>query len=168
MAILTKAAIAETDSGAEFSPCGRYRYLLWRRWGDGPLLGFTMLNPSTADHEANDPTVERCCRRAREYGFGGLAVTNLFALRSTDPAALKRTADPVGPDNDAAIVRAADACEWTVAAWGTHGSLRGRSAAVLKLLAGREVHALKLTASGVPCHPLYLGYDLKPFVWMPR
>lgn len=47
-----------------------------------------MLNPSTADEAQNDPTVERCERRALRLGFGQLEVVNLFALRSTDPSAL--------------------------------------------------------------------------------
>ena len=32
---------------------------------------FIMLNPSTADESDNDPTVERCERRARSMGFAG-------------------------------------------------------------------------------------------------
>ena len=27
-------------SGAVLSPCGRYRYQLWRRWADGPAVLF--------------------------------------------------------------------------------------------------------------------------------
>ena len=38
---------------ALLSPCRRYRYALWRRWGDGPPAMFIGLNPSTAD----DPTI---------------------------------------------------------------------------------------------------------------
>ena len=74
------------QSGASFSPCGTYRYTLWRRWSFVPPATFVLLNPSTADATRNDPTVERCERRARELGCGGIRVANLFALRSTDPA----------------------------------------------------------------------------------
>src|SRR5689334_16074517 len=52
--------------GAWLDPGRRFRYLLWRAWGDaGRFALFILLNPSTADQETNDPTVERCERRAR-------------------------------------------------------------------------------------------------------
>src|ERR1051326_5628436 len=93
---------------ALFSPCGLFRYRLWRHWTPGmPPLVFVMLNPSTADAEKNDPTVERCERRAKAGGFGGGEVVNLFALRSTDPKALYSAADPIGPENDKVIATAA-------------------------------------------------------------
>ena len=118
-------------SGARFSPCGRYRYLLWRIWDENrPPAVFVMPNPSTADEIKNDPTVERCERRARAMGFGGLRVANIFALRSTDPAALYQHADPVGPDNDAAIIESVAGAGIVVCAWGGHGNLNDRGAAV--------------------------------------
>ena len=68
-----------------------------------------MLNPSTATEVQNDPTVERCERRARALGFGAFRVCNIFAWRDTDPRAMRAAAEPVGPENDAAIVTA---CDW--------------------------------------------------------
>ena len=62
-----------------------------------------MLNPSRADEERNDATIRRCIGFAGDWDFGILEVVNLFALMSTDPAALLKAKDPVGPDNDAAI-----------------------------------------------------------------
>ena len=70
------------QTGALFSPCKKYRYRLWREWSDEVPAVFVMLNPSTADEIVNDPTVERCERRARAMGFGGLRVANIFALRA--------------------------------------------------------------------------------------
>lgn len=88
-----------TETGATFSECRRYRYRLWRYWDRSkPPLCFLMLNPSTADDLSNDPTVERCQRRALAMGFGGLEVVNIFAFRSTDPAALYSL--PVGRYGD--------------------------------------------------------------------
>ena len=92
------------SSGATFSPCRRYRYTLWRQWDERPPATFIMLNPSTADETANDPTVERCQRRAQAMGYGGVRVANIFALRSTDPRALYTAEDPVGPENDHALL----------------------------------------------------------------
>src|SRR3954454_21911255 len=86
---------------AVFSKCNRYRYRLDRIWDEArPPLAFGMLNPSTADHERNDATIERCERRARALGFGSLIVWNLFAFRSTKPSTLKAQDDPIGPKND--------------------------------------------------------------------
>ena len=73
---------------AVLSPCWTYRYELTRRWSSRPLVGWVMLNPSTADAEADDPTVRRCVRFANAWGYGGLVIRNLFALRATDPSEL--------------------------------------------------------------------------------
>ncbi len=163
------------DSGAEFSPCGRYRGLLWRRWSDAPPLVAIMLNPSTADAIAADPTIHRCRMRAEQMGFGGLRVGNIFTLRSTDPAALRRVDDPVGPDADGYLTRMCQGAGMILCGWGIHGSLPGRGRPrcdeVVDLLAGDlglDLYALKLTSSNQPNHPLYLSYGLKPFLWMTR
>lgn len=60
----------DVDTGtswAVISDCGRYRYELGRRWDDGPLLEFDMLNPSTANAERNDPTIVRCVGFAKSW-----------------------------------------------------------------------------------------------------
>lgn len=66
-------------SSALFSPCRKYRYRLYRKWGPRPLANFVLLNPSVADEFQNDPTVERLQARALNWGYGGLVVTNIFA-----------------------------------------------------------------------------------------
>ena len=157
-----------TESGATFSPCRRWRTLLWRRWDEsGPVANFLMLNPSTADELKLDPT----CARARDYagrwGYGALIVTNIFAFRNTNPNQMKAVEDPVGPGNDAAILRAAKESALVVCAWGNHGAFLGRSTQVLeKLMAsGMALHALRVNAGGEPAHPLYLSAKLKPVRW---
>jgi hypothetical protein len=152
-------------SGARFACRRRYRYVLWRVWE--PALGccnFLMLNPSTADETTNDPTIERCQRRAVRLGYGGLVVTNLFALCTSDPAILRRAADPVGPENDAAIAAAAREARLVICAWGNHGAYAGRARAVRALLGelGVRPYCLGETRAGEPLHPLYLGYDRLP------
>ena len=76
----------DTNSEAIYSSCEKYRYSLTRIWREeGKKLHFVMLNPSTATEIQNDPTVERCERRARILNFGSFRVTNIFAWRDTDP-----------------------------------------------------------------------------------
>ncbi len=145
-------------AGAVFDRSGRYRYRLWRRWADGgEVVAFVMLNPSTADGERDDATIRRCAGFARAWGFAAMTVVNLFALRATDPARLRRARDPVGPGNDRHIAEAAAGADALVIAWGAHGALGGRDRAVLALLAGCRPACLGLTRTGQPRHPLYLA-----------
>lgn len=118
-----------------------------------------MLNPSTADARRDDPTVRRCIGFARDWGYGGIEVVNIFALRATDPRELRSARDPIGPRNDAFILRAA-AGSPVVVAWGIHGALGDRGVLALKLFGARSrLLALGRTRSGAPRHPLYLRRD---------
>jgi hypothetical protein len=125
-----------------------------------------MLNPSTADAINNDPTIERCQRRAMMNGYGGIIIANIFAYRSTDPRELKKVKNPVGLHNDLMILRAFSDCETVICGWGKHGSLWGRGEEVLRILTERlgnnRIRALKINKDGSPAHPLYIGYDVKP------
>jgi hypothetical protein len=159
---------ADIASEAAYSDCGAYRYWLKRRWADaGGMLNFVMLNPSVADELRNDPTVERCERRARMLGFGAFIVTNIFAWRDTHPKEMRRATEPIGPENDAVLVRMAQNSDKVVAAWGTHGAHLGRGREVAALLreSGVTLHHLGLSKHGHPRHPLYVGYEITPKTW---
>lgn len=165
--IVRRHVKGDADSEAVYSDCERYRYRLTRTWAPGPRVLFVMLNPSTATEVQNDPTVERCERRARVLGFGGFAVGNIFAYRATDPRVMRAAAEPVGPGNDAAILELAGAADWIVCAWGSHGAHLARGPAVEVLLRrlGRPLYHLGLTRAGAPKHPLYIGYATQPGLW---
>lgn len=98
---------------AIISDCGTYRYLLTRATGvtlfesQARTVNFIMLNPSTADATADDPTIRRCIRFAMAWDYERLVVTNLFAFRATDPGDLRFAKDPIGPENDRHIIEAA-------------------------------------------------------------
>jgi hypothetical protein len=156
-----------TESGAKFSRCRRWRYLLWRRWSTGPVANFLMLNPSTADEVKLDPSCTRARNYAEQWKFGTLVVTNLFGWRATDPDDMKAARDPVGRGNDPAILDAARSADLVVCAWGNHGLYRGRSPYVLEYLrsAGVKLHVLRMNACGEPAHPLYLPGRLEPLPW---
>jgi hypothetical protein len=156
---------AGIDSGADISPCGIYRYSLWRgACHASGMVNWLMLNPSVADAIKNDPTAHRCIAYTKDWGYGDLVVTNLFALRSTDPDALRNHPDPIGPDNDRYILEYAKKASVVICAWGAHGSLGGRSSAVRRMLAdaGITPMCLAMTKGGEPGHPLYLKGNLVP------
>lgn len=160
----------DAASLAVYSADEAYRYRLIRVWEpQGERALFVMLNPSTATETQNDPTVERCERRARALGFGSFAVANIFAYRATDPKVMRAASDPVGPGNDAAIAEMAAQADRIICAWGTHGLHLGRGAAVEALLraTGRDLHHLGLSKGGLPKHPLYIGYETQPDLWPP-
>lgn len=152
------------ERGADISPCGRYRYALWRKWGPGGTCMFVGLNPSTADATLDDPTIRRCIGFARSWGYGGLMMTNLFAWRATQPRDMMAADDPVGPDNDVTLRTAYLNAEVTVAAWGAYGTYGGRHNAVRAMLP--RLHYLRLTKDGHPGHPLYLPASLRPVQWV--
>ncbi|HHX89070.1 MAG TPA: DUF1643 domain-containing protein [Paracoccus sp.] len=158
----------DAASTAVYSPCQTYRYTLTRVWNPaGPKALFVMLNPSTATEIQNDPTVERCERRARALGFGAFRVCNIFAFRATDPRVMRAQAEPVGPENDAAIAQSALWADRIICAWGTHGAHQARGAAVEGVLrgTGRRLYHLGLSKAGHPKHPLYIGYAQQPELW---
>lgn len=158
----------DAPSTAVYSDCENYRYALTRTWdAKGKRVLFVMLNPSKATEVQNDPTVERCERRARALGFGAFQVTNIFAWRETDPHKMRKVTDPVGPDNDAMIRQGAAWADQIIAAWGTHGAHLGRGPAVARLLraTGQPLMTLGLTKDGHPKHPLYISYSQQPAPW---
>jgi len=158
----------DAPSTAVYSECERYRYSLTRVWDeDGRRINFVMLNPSTATERQNDPTVERCERRARALGFGAFTVCNIFAWRETDPFKMRRAAEPVGPENDAAIIAACAAADTLICAWGTHGAHldRGSQVETIMRATGRPLYHLGLSKAGHPKHPLYIAYAQQPALW---
>lgn len=153
------------------SPARTYRYLLTRIWDPAvPPIVFVMLNPSTADGFEDDATLRRLTGPdgfARRLRAGGVIVVNLFALRSTDPRALHRHADPVGRLTDVFVRQAVARAGTVVVAWGAApiATVRGRE--VTEALTGRGVvlQCLGRTSAGQPRHPLYLpkGAALEPY-----
>lgn len=167
---------------AQFSSCGTYRYTLMRQVSSEDLFGggrdihgagmvlFTMLNPSTADAERDDPTIRRCIGFARDWGFARVCVANLFAYRATKPddmwRAHHRGVDIVGPDNDSAISRMSAEAQIVVAAWGNEAARDlERVRRVVRLIGTSKLRCLGISKIGAPWHPLYLPAHLEPMPW---
>jgi hypothetical protein len=153
---------------AVFSADRHYRYALTRIWElrdhegqPARMAVWVMLNPSRADALHNDQTLTRCVAFTRREGCGGLIVVNLFAVRSPHPTIMKSHPHPVGAHNDRVLELVVDRLPgalW-IAAWGDHGTHRGRGAEVASRLAaaGIQLHCLGVTESGQPRHPVRLA-----------
>jgi hypothetical protein len=148
------------NNGAEFSPCRKYRYALWRIWDESkPLVMFIGLNPSTANEVKTDPTITRVRAFAERWGCGGFYMMNLFALVSPYPKDLARSDDPVG-DNDGWLERIAPKCARIIFAWGNFHETKMREDKIIAMFPHAE--ALIINQNGSPRHPLYVPGDVEP------
>jgi len=154
---------------ARFSRCRAYRTALGRRWTpERTALGFVALNPSTADHRADDPTVRRMMGFAKREAAGGIVLVNLYAFRATRPVDLWQESHPVGPSTDRVLREVLADCRSVVACWGAiPRPAWPRARQVLRRLDrwGLRVWALGLTRDGHPRHPLYLPRDQPLVRW---
>jgi hypothetical protein len=161
----------EQKSGAILSACGTYRYHLWRRWDELlPTMVWVMLNPSTADAAADDPTIRRCIGFAKREGCGGISVRNVFALRATDPDELVKHPDPFGPENEAYLLGARNVSLMTilVLGWGarlTSPRLRGYYRRAEACTVVQKPRCFGVTKAGDPRHPLYLPGNAPLVQW---
>lgn len=163
----------EADKWAELSDCGNYRYALGRRWGDGPRMLFIMLNPSTADHIEDDPTIKRCMGFAKREGCESIEVVNLFALRASKPKFLTRYDFHTTHGGNATTNWTLDAISRSdiiIAAWGAD-KMSGRGWRYLMETLDHHApditmhHLGPLTKDGFPRHPLYLAKSAPLSVW---
>lgn len=139
------------------TPASPYRYVLWRRWGAGRVFAHLCgLNPSTATHEIDDPTIRREIAFCKSWGMDGLIKTNAFAFRATQPVDMKRAVDPIGPENTWWIYEATQISAFNIACWGVHGEFMGRGE---DLKSRYQWKCLGITKMGFPKHPLYLKKD---------
>lgn len=151
---------------AVISACGRYRYRLTR--GEGRLLPFVMLNPSTADAGRDDPTIRRCRSFSLREGYDGIEVMNLYAFRATDAADLWKADDPIGDQTGSHLLDLAWAHRgnWIVCGWGTNApAARVRNVVALLTSHGSQLVCLGRTKDGHPRHPLYVRGDASIEDW---
>ena len=147
-------SMSTINKSAVFSSCRKYRYSLTRFWNsaDGYVL-FIGLNPSIADEMVDDPTLKRCINFAKDWGYGGLIMVNLFAYMATYPSELKKATLPIGKENNKHILNGYQKSQLTVIAWGNDGYLLGRDKEVLAII--ENPMCLNINKSGQPAHPLY-------------
>lgn len=156
------------NSEAGISSDGKYRWWLFRCWAASlPLIIWIMMNPSTADHQKNDPTILKIIRYSRKWGFGAVLVLNIYAFRSSKPENLPQVLDEaVGKSNDwwiRTIFRFAVRKKVPViCAWGVKHKERGAQVRVVADEAGLRLMCLELALNAEPKHPRFLSEDLRP------
>lgn len=165
---------SSTGRSAVISEDGLYRYRLDRIWNDElPRICWIMLNPSTADGDLDDNTIRRILDYSKRWGYGSLAVGNLYAFRATQPPDLKAAADPIGPEADAYLRQIIGESSRVMVGWGMSPRKLGipgwgtRVAMIESLTRAQKMvpYALGVTTKGDPLHPLYLAKELEPRPW---
>lgn len=152
---------------AVLSDCRRHRYWLVRQWDRAaPLLVVCMFNPSTADAQNDDPTIQRLCKWAKLWGYGGILVINLYSIRSSDPALVRAMEKEAwGDAQDQAIGYAlgiaAEQKKPVLAAWGNLAS-PADIIPFMQAAKGIELICLGQTKSGAPKHPMARGKERIP------
>lgn len=150
------------ERNAVLSGDGLYRYSLTRTWDRSlPTVVFVMHNPSTADANVDDPTIRRIESFARAWGYGQVAVVNLYAIRSPDPKIIRYVSNPTGcPQNQQHIkeLLTRENPSMIVYAWGNQKPEPDWLHALVK-----EPYCLGVSLRGnVPKHPLYLRKSTLP------
>ena len=158
-----------TLSGAVFSEDKKFRFALWRKWNLRHVRGesrpryvmFVGVNPSKADANQNDLTITKLVHFAKDWGYNGIYMTNLFGMISTDSSFLKDVNDKnanqfIGEANDIYMRSLRSDSDLIVYCWGNWKNIDARSSHVMKEFPGGWCFGK--TKSGAPKHPCRLGY----------
>jgi hypothetical protein len=146
---------------AEFSECGKYRYVLSRIWDETkPMAMCIGLNPSTANGVKDDHTIRLLIKYIGQLGFGGFYMCNVYALISSKPEVLTSSPDPVA-NNAHWLNVTAFKSQTIIFCWGSFSQAEWRGKQLAKLFP--DAKCFGKTANGSPWHPRHMGY-IKDYV----
>lgn len=156
---------------AVFSDDRTLRYELRRSCGLGEgTVMWIMFNPSTADEEANDPTIRRVIDFSQRWGFADLVVVNLLPIRSPNPKdawawyrGLREIGQPPMGSGffenwnhiEKIAAEMSPVSDAVVAAWGSLAGHLGWTFRDNCLI--EDMSCLGINADGQPKHPLYVA-----------
>lgn len=142
--------------GAKFSDCGNYRYTLWRVWDEiKPTAMCIGLNPSTANHETDDPTIRQLIDRLGCLGYGGFYMCNLYGLISSKPGKLFEVPDNQG-ENLQWLDTISKRVDDVIFCWGNFKGIDYRAKQVIELFPNGKCFGR--TKNGSPIHPMAMMY----------
>lgn len=154
----------ENNKGAEFSEDGQYRYKLWRIWNSSlPKAMVIGLNPSTANADKNDNTINVLIRMLTQLGYGGFYMMNCFPFISTDPKKLVICNEETKEFkiNNNWLWDTSYKCSEIIFAWGNFEivSETGRDKTLCKMFPNAKCFGKN--ANGSPFHPRAMSYKGK-------
>ena len=150
-----------------------YRYLLGTR-GEKPLVCIG-INPSTAEPDRLDPTLQSVERVAKNNGYDSFLMFNVYAQRATRPDDMERSCNPVLHAENRRAFRYLLSLSPAPALWAAWGNIIEKRDYLMDCMRdfaadGQAANAQWFTAgpllkSGHPHHPLYLKSTtaLQPF-----
>lgn len=151
-----------------------YRYVLGTK-GRNPLI-CVGINPSTAEPDKLDPTLQSAQRIAHANGFDSFLMFNVYAQRATKPEDMERNRNAwLHGENMKAFAYLLSLSRDPPSVWAAWGSIIEKRAYLADCVADmieiaekhRAVwyHAGPISKAGHPHHPLYLRADtrLEPF-----
>jgi hypothetical protein len=156
---------------ALFSESHKHRLFLSRTWDVNlPISLWIMINPSLADHIADDPTVLKVISISRYNGFGSIWIINLFDYITPDQAVLATLDSNLLNDyNTSSIITLnifnnLSPNDSVICAWGNGPTqLHTRMSTIIHWFNNShfkrlnlKLKAVKLNSNGQPTHPLYL------------
>jgi len=165
-----------TQRSAVLSEDRLHRHILRREWSEDWIDALVIgLNPSVADEERPDPTVQAMSEILNHNGVGDMRVVNLYDFITPYPEELARLDFPHRDKADEWIRRGVAESGYVIFAWGAladtkwsleqRGRAKRRAAEVVELVTGlladrveecRRPLCFTHTKNGQPGHPLYL------------
>lgn len=154
----------------EFDESERHRFKLTCSWTEElPRCLFIMLNPSSADLEVCDRTLDRCIKIAKNNDFGSISVVNLFSYRTPNPVELLAVEEKSLFTNLEVVKKSIDEAELIIAAWGEQGVWFNGCYPILKYIedTSKKLYCLDENRYGWPRHPSRMKTDtvLKEYIF---
>lgn len=155
---MSKDLFEKDVKGADFSQDRKYRYRLWRIWDEKlPKAMCIGLNPSTANAEKNDNTINILIRVLGKLGYGGFYMMNCWAFITSKPELLQHN-EMSDEWNDNVITVTAGECQDVIFAWGNFDIIKekGRDKELEEMFPNAKCFGKN--QNGTPFHPRALSY----------
>lgn len=149
------------NKGAEFSVDRIYRYKLWRIWDNSkPLAMVIGLNPSNANENKSDQTINYLIKMLAILGYGGFYMMNCWPFITSKPKLLEHNEISDSWNIDTITVTAGS-CKDVIFAWGNFKIIRDKGKDKMFIEMFPNALCFGKTNSGAPLHPLAMMYNGK-------